>query len=52
MIPAEAEEESELSSFLSRLKIWANRRDYLGASAPIETGWFCPWFKRWAVWFR
>jgi hypothetical protein len=38
MIPAEAEEESELSSFLSHLKIWANDRDYLGTLALIETG--------------
>jgi hypothetical protein len=42
MIPAEAEEESELSPFFSHLKIWANDRDYLGALAPIETGGFCP----------
>ncbi len=38
MIPAEAEEESELSPLLSPLKIWANDRDYLGALVPIETG--------------
>jgi hypothetical protein len=38
MIPAEAEEESELSSFLSRLKIPANDRDHLGTLAIIETG--------------
>jgi hypothetical protein len=37
IIPAEAEEESELSSFLSHLKIWANDRDYPGTLAPIET---------------
>jgi hypothetical protein len=38
MIPAEAEEESELSSFLRHLEIGANDRDYLGALAPIEMG--------------
>jgi hypothetical protein len=38
MIPAEAEEESELSYLLCHLEIWANYRDYLGALAPIETG--------------
>jgi len=52
IIPAEAEEESELSSFLSRLKIWANDRDYLGTLAPIERGWFRHRFGRWAVRFR
>jgi hypothetical protein len=31
MIPAEAEEEGELSSLLSHLKICANNRDYLGS---------------------
>jgi len=49
MIPAEAEEESELSSFLSHLKNWANDRDYLGTLALIETGWFLPRFERRAV---
>jgi len=38
MIPAEAEEESELSLFLSHLKIQANDRDYLEPLAPIERG--------------
>jgi hypothetical protein len=38
MIPAKAEEKSELSPLLSPLKIWANDRDYLVALAPIEMG--------------
>jgi hypothetical protein len=38
MIPAEAEEESELSILPNHLEIWANDRDYLGALTPIETG--------------
>ena len=46
MIPVEAEEESELSSFLSHLEIGVNDRDYLGTLAPIEMGRFCPGFER------
>jgi hypothetical protein len=38
MIPAEAEEESELSFLLNHLEIGANDRNYLGALAPIEMG--------------
>jgi hypothetical protein len=38
MIPAEAEEESELSRLPRHLEIGTNDQDYLGALAPIETG--------------
>jgi hypothetical protein len=38
MIPAKAEEESELNFLPSHLEIWANDQNYLGALAPVERG--------------